>query len=118
MIGIGAFFLCLGGVLLLFLDIDPRVLMEFDVGQGIFRVAGFIMLAIGLFEFLLIYALSDGSRVARVITTVLVGLSLLGVAGQAFAGRGGFIGILQVDLHRIPHRSLGHARRDRVLRQG
>jgi hypothetical protein len=81
MIGIGAVFLCLAGVLLLFIKPDAAT-VEAGITQGVFQVVGFIMLAIGLLEFLLIYALWDGSNIARIITTVLVGLSLLGSLAQ------------------------------------
>ena len=78
MIGIGAAFAVLTGVLLLFLRIPEQSLEDIGTTRGILQVSGFIVLAIGLLEFLLIYALYDGSRVARIIVTVLVGLNLLG----------------------------------------
>src|SRR5262245_55222629 len=89
MIGINAFFLCLGGVLLLFVRPDPATAQE-GLTRGVFQVIGFMLLAIGLIEFLLIYALVDGSNVARIVVTVLIGInvagSLLQVLGHSANG--------------------------------
>ena len=49
------------------------------------------MLTIGMLEFLLIYALWDGSNVARIITTVLVGLSVVGGLVQTITDAPGAI---------------------------
>jgi hypothetical protein len=97
MIGIGAFFLCAFGVLLLLIHFDPAALDEAGIGRGVIQLIGFIMLAIGLLEFLLIYALWDGSNVARIITTVLVGFSLLGSLGQVVSrSTGAAIALIQL----------------------
>jgi hypothetical protein len=85
MIGIGAFFLCLAGVLLLLIQPDAATLEEAGLTRGILQLVGFIMLAIGLLEFLLIYALWDGSNAARIIATILVGISVLGSLAQVLA---------------------------------
>jgi hypothetical protein len=86
MIGIGAFFLCLFGLLLLLIHLDAGVLAQAQISRGLVQLVGFMLLAVGLLEFLLIYALWDGSNVARIITTVLVSLSLVGALGQALSG--------------------------------
>ena len=97
MIGIGAFFACVIGLLLLLIHFDSATLAEAGVGQGAIQLIGFIILAIGLLEFLLIYALWDGSNTARIITSVLVGLSLLGSLGQVVnASQGATVAMLQV----------------------
>jgi hypothetical protein len=82
MIGIGAFFLCLAGVLLLLVHPDQAALDEAGMTRGVLQLIGFIMLAIGLLEFLLIYALWDGSNTARIIATILIGLSVVGSLAQ------------------------------------
>jgi hypothetical protein len=78
MIGIGAVFACLAGLVLLLIQPDAATLADAGLSRGMFQLIGFILLAIGLVEFLLIYALWDGSNTARIITTVLVGLSAFG----------------------------------------
>jgi hypothetical protein len=78
MIGIGAAFAVLIGFLFILVGIPEDSLERIGTTRGIIQLSGFIVLAIGLLEFLLIYALYDGSRVARIIVTVLVGLNLLG----------------------------------------
>jgi hypothetical protein len=45
--------------------------------QGALLVTGFVVLALGLLELLLVYALFGWSNVARIITTVVFGVSLL-----------------------------------------
>jgi len=69
MIGIGAFFACVVGLLLLLIHFDTSTLAEAGIGRGTIQLVGFIFLAIGLLEFLLIYALWDGSNTARIITS-------------------------------------------------
>jgi hypothetical protein len=97
MIGIGAFFACVLGLLLLLIHFDSATLAEAGVGQGTIQLIGFIFLAIGLLEFLLIYALWDGSNTARIIASVLVGLSLLGSLGRVVsASQGATVAMLQV----------------------
>ena len=97
MIGIGAFFSCVIGLLLLLINFDSVALAEAGIGRGIIQLVGFILLAIGLLEFLLIYALWDGSNVARIITTVLVGFSLLGSLGQVVSrSPGAAIALIQL----------------------
>jgi hypothetical protein len=78
MIGIGAFFLCVAGVLLLFVRPDPATLQDGGLSRGVLQAVGFVLLAIGLIEFLLIYALLDASNVARIVVTVLIGINALG----------------------------------------
>lgn len=97
MIGIGAAVLCLVGVLFLFVRPDAATLEDAGLSRGLLQLVGFVMLAIGLVEFLLIYALWDGSNVARIVITVLVGLSVLGALGQAL-GRGAtaFVAVIQL----------------------
>ena len=94
MIGIGAFFTAVSGLLLLFLRPDRTTLDEVGITQGILQVIGFILLTIGLLEFLLIYALWDGSNVARIIATVLEGLVTLGALPRALAGGPGALASL------------------------
>ena len=90
LIGINAFFLCLSGILLLLAPTDPATLEEIHASRGVLQVLGFVLLAIGLLEFLLVYALRDGSNVARIIVTVFVGinatLSLAAVVARAPTG--------------------------------
>ena len=87
--------LCLIGAVLLFVELPLTIQRELEIGRGVFQVVGFVLLAIGLFEFVLIYALADGSRVARIIVTVLVGLSLLGALSRALVGAGGLVEVIQ-----------------------
>lgn len=97
MIGIGAFFTAISGLVLLFVRPERSTLDEVGVSQGILQLIGFILLAIGLLEFLLIYALWDGSNVARIIATVLEGLVLLGALPRALmGGPGAFASLLQL----------------------
>jgi uncharacterized membrane protein YuzA (DUF378 family) len=97
MIGIGAFFSCLGGVLLLALNPNDAFLSELGLTPGLLQLVGFVLLAIGLVEFLLIYALYGGSNVARIITTVLVGLSAVSALLQALSrSSGAFVALIQL----------------------
>ncbi len=86
MLGIGAFLLCAAGLLFLFIRPDPITLEDAGLTRSSLQLVGFIMLAIGLLYFLLIYALREGSNVARIITTVLVGLSAVGALAQVVGG--------------------------------
>ena len=86
MIGIGAFSLCGLGLLLLLVNFDQATLAEAGITRGAIQLVGFCMLALGLLEFLLIYALWDGSNVARIIASALIGLSLAGALVQAISG--------------------------------
>ena len=85
MIGIGAFLLCVSGVLLLAGATRAARASDGAVGRGAFQAIGFVLLAVGLLEFLLIYALRDGSNVARIIVTVFVGLNAAGSLLQVLA---------------------------------
>jgi hypothetical protein len=86
MIGFGAFFSTALGLLLLLIHLDEAALSQAQITRGMIQLVGFILFAIGLLEFLLIYALWERSQAARIITTVLVGISLLGSLGQALSG--------------------------------
>ena len=85
LMGVQAFFLCLGGILLLLTPTDPATLETIRVGRGALQLIGFVMLGIGLLEFLLIVALRDGSNAARIIVTVFVGINAAGSLAQVVA---------------------------------
>lgn len=88
MIGINAFFLCIGGVVLLFVRFDkvaPKPGQTIP-SHGTLQIVGFVFLAIGLLELLLAYALTGGSKGARIIATVLFGLAALSSLAQVFSG--------------------------------
>jgi hypothetical protein len=102
LIGINAFFLCVSGAILLFVVSSNETRLE-DAGfsTGVAIAAGFVLLAIGLVLFLLIWALFGGSNGARWITTVLLVLGLLSnIRDVVGAERGGvtawFSGLLAV----------------------
>ena len=78
MIGLNAVGLCLVGLVLLFVRFDRVATSASEPvpSRGVLQVVGFVFLAIGALEFLLIWALTDGSNVARIITTVLVALGM------------------------------------------
>jgi hypothetical protein len=96
MIGIGAAAAVLSGLFFLFVEIPQGTLDEIGTTRGVMQLGGFIVLAIGLVQFLLIYALYDASRVARIIVTVLVGLNLLASITAVLTGApGAFISWLQ-----------------------
>ena len=69
------------------------------------------MLTLGLLELLLVYALFGGSNAARIITTVVFGVSLLfsltsvltRQPGALFAWVTGLVDVI------VPRRALGHA---------
>jgi hypothetical protein len=77
LIGINGVFLSLGGIVILLAGSNTRFMIRHGIEQGAFLIFGFILLAVGLTELLLVYALFGGSNVARIVVTVLFGLGLL-----------------------------------------
>jgi hypothetical protein len=77
LIGINGVFLSLGGIVILLAGSNTRFMIRHGFHQGAFLIFGFIVLAVGLTELLLVYALFGGSNVARIVVTVLFGLGLL-----------------------------------------
>jgi hypothetical protein len=77
LIGINGVFLSLGGIAILLAASNTRFMNRHGLPQGAFLIFGFIVLAVGLTELLLVYALFGGSNVARIVVTVLFGLGLL-----------------------------------------
>jgi hypothetical protein len=77
LIGINGVFLSLGGIVILLAGSNTRFMVRHGLQQGAFLIFGFIVLAVGLTELLLVYALFGGSNVARIVVTVLFGLGLL-----------------------------------------
>jgi hypothetical protein len=77
LIGINGVFLSLGGVVTLLVASNTRLMIRHGLAQGAILILGFVLLAVGLIELLLVYALFGGSNVARIVVTVLFGLGLL-----------------------------------------
>jgi hypothetical protein len=77
LIGINGVLLALGAVVLLLVASNTRLMVRHGLAQGPLLGIGFLLLAVGLAELLLVYALFGGSNVARIIATILFGISLL-----------------------------------------
>lgn len=77
LIGINGVFLSLGGIVILLAGSNTRFMIRHGLQQGAVLIFGFILLAVGLTELLLVYALFGGSNVARIVVTLLFGLGLL-----------------------------------------
>jgi hypothetical protein len=77
LMGINGGFAALGGVVLLLVASNTREMQRHGLAQGPYLVFGFVILAIGLLQLLLVYALFGGSNAARIIATVVFGLSLV-----------------------------------------
>ncbi len=77
LIGINGVFLSIGGVATLLAASNTRLMIRHGLPQGAILILGFVLLAVGLTELLLVYALFGGSNVARIVVTVLFGLGLL-----------------------------------------
>jgi hypothetical protein len=77
MMGINGAFSAIGGVIVLIVASNTREMTRHGLPQGALLATGFVLLALGLLELLLVYALFGGSNVARIITTVVFGVSLL-----------------------------------------
>lgn len=78
LIGINAFTVCLSGIVMLFvISSNDQRLEDAGLTAGVAIVAGFVLLAIGLLLFVLVWALFDRSPAARVIVTVLLAIGLL-----------------------------------------
>jgi len=77
LIGINGVFVALGAFVLLLASSNTRLMQRHGLAQGPLLVVGFVLLALGLAELLLVYALFGGSNVARIVATVLFGISLL-----------------------------------------
>jgi hypothetical protein len=93
LLGLQAVTLCLAALVLLLAG--PEMTEPFEslgIGVGSLTVIGFITLVYGLALFLVIFALFDGSRVARIIATVLLAFSLVNGVVTALSDRstGGF----------------------------
>jgi len=77
LMGINGAFSAIGGVIVLIVASNTREMTRHGLPQGALLVTGFVVLTLGLLELLLVYALFGGSNVARIITTVVFGVSLL-----------------------------------------
>jgi len=77
LMGINAAFGALGAVVVLLAASNTRLMVRHGLPQGGLLIVGFILLAVGLLELVLVYALFGGSNVARIVTTVVFGVSLL-----------------------------------------
>lgn len=77
LMGINGAFSAIGGVIVLIVASNTRGMARHGLPQGALLVTGFEVLTLGLLELLLVYALFGGSNAARIITTVMFGVSLL-----------------------------------------
>jgi hypothetical protein len=77
LMGINGAFSAIGGVIVLIVASNTREMTRHGLPQGALLVTGFVVLTLGLLELLLVYALFGGSNLARIITTVVFGVSLL-----------------------------------------
>jgi hypothetical protein len=77
LMGISGAFSAIGGVIVLIVASNTREMARHGLPQGALLVTGFVVLTLGLLELLLVYALFGGSNAARIITTVVFGVSLL-----------------------------------------
>jgi hypothetical protein len=77
LIGINGAFSAIGGVIVLIVASNTREMARDGLPQGALLVTGFVVLTLGLLQLLLVYALFGGSNAARIITTVVFGVSLL-----------------------------------------
>jgi hypothetical protein len=76
LIGINGALLALGAIVLLLAASNTRLMVRHGLAQGPLLILGFVLLAVGLAELLLVYALFGGNNVARIVATVLFGISL------------------------------------------
>jgi hypothetical protein len=96
LIGINGVFLSLGGIVILLAGSNTRFMIRHGLQQGAVLSFGFILLAVGLTELLLVYALFGRSNVARIVVTVLFGLGLLvNLAGVVARGDGAVFAWIQ-----------------------
>ena len=77
LMGINGAFSAIGGVIVLIVASNTREMTRHGLPQGALLVTGFVVLTLGLLQLLLVYALFGGSNAARIITTVVFGVSLL-----------------------------------------
>ena len=77
LMGINGAFSAIGGVIVLIVASNTQEMARHGLPQGALLVTGFVVLTLGLLELLLVYALFGGSNAARIITTVVFGVSLL-----------------------------------------
>jgi hypothetical protein len=77
LMGINGAFSAIGGLIVLLVASNTREMARHGLSQGPLLVTGFVVLTVGLLELLLVYALFGGSDAARIITTVVFGLSLI-----------------------------------------
>ena len=77
LMGINGAFSAIGGLIILVVASNTREMARHGLPQGALLVTGFVVLTLGLLELLLVYALFGGSNVARIITTVVFGVSLV-----------------------------------------
>jgi hypothetical protein len=75
--GINGVFSAIGGLIVLLVASNTREMVRHGLSQGPLLATGFVVLTLGLLELLLVYALLGGSNAARIITTVVFGVSLL-----------------------------------------
>jgi len=101
LMGINGTVAAIGGVVVLLVASNPRAMQRHGLAQGPFLAFGFVLLTVGLLELLFVYALFGGSNVARIIATVVFGLSLAySVVAVLVAGPGALVswitGVLDV----------------------
>ncbi len=77
LMGIHGALSAVGGLIVLLVASNTRVMTRHGLSQRGFLVTGFVLLTLGLLELLLVYALFGGSNAARIIATVGFGLSLM-----------------------------------------
>lgn len=77
LMGINGVFSAIGGLIVLLVASNTREMVRHGLSQGPLLATGFVVLTLGLLELLLVYALLGGSNAARIITTVVFGVSLL-----------------------------------------
>jgi hypothetical protein len=101
LMGINGAFAAIGGVVVLVVASNARAMQRHGLAQGPSIAFGFTLLTVGLLELLLVYALFGGSNAARIIATVVFGLSLAySVVAILVAGPGALVswitGVLDV----------------------
>ena len=77
--------LSIGAIVILLAASNTRLMVRHGMAQGALLIVGFVVLIVGLGELLLVYALFGGSNVARIVVTVLFGISLLSSLGVVMA---------------------------------
>jgi hypothetical protein len=85
LIAINGVLLSIGAIVILLAASNTRLMVRHGMAQGALLIVGFVVLIVGLGELLLVYALFGGSNVARIVVTVLFGISLLSSLGVVLA---------------------------------